>query len=307
MLTLAFILMIIGLFILLKMSPIELLDKLKSIKIKKKKESMRKKVLTVTNKKKIKGIKLLIIETKDILRMTGKEGKFYFVTMISLILSVVGMLFAIIMGNMLLIPVLGVSFALTPFWYLKLISTKWKNELNEELETVLSVLTTSYLRCDSIITAIEENIDYINPPVQDIFMSFLADSKLINSNMKMALEKLRSKIDSDVFRQWVDAVIDCQEDKNLKSTLTPIVSKLSDMRIVSSELDNMLSEPIKEFMIMVALQIANIPLIYLLNRDWYKSLMHTPVGKGTLVICTVVLFISIAGVVRLSKPVEYKR
>lgn len=79
------------------------------------------------------------------------------------------------------------------------------------------------------------------------------------------------------------------------------------MRIVSAELDNMLYEPVKEFMVMVALLIGNIPLIYFLNRDWYHSLMYTPVGKGTIAICVVVLFISIAGVVRLSKPVEYRR
>ncbi len=299
--------MITGLLLTFEISPIDLLDKLKSIKPKKKKESIRQKVLKVTNKKKARGLKLLLSQTKDILRMTGREGKFYFITILSITLSVGGMLFAILIDNMLLIPIFGIGFALTPFWYIKLIATKWKNELNAELETVLSVVTTAYMRCDSIITAIEENIEYINPPVHDVFQSFLADSKLINSNINMALEKLRSKIDSDVFRQWIDAIIDCQEDKNLKSTLTPIISKLSDMRIVSAELDNMLYEPIKEFMIMAALQIANIPLIYFLNKDWYKSLMHTPIGKGTLAICTVVLFISISGVVRLSKPVEYRR
>jgi hypothetical protein len=163
------------------------------------------------------------------------------------------------------------------------------------------------MRCDSIITAIEENIEYINPPVYDIFNAFLTDTKLIHSNINMALEKLRQKIDSDVFREWVDAIMDCQEDKNLKTTLTPIVSKLSDMRIVSAELDNMLYEPLKEFMMMVALLLGNIPLIYFLNRDWYHTLMYTPVGKGTLAICTVVLFVAISGVVKLSRPVEYRR
>lgn len=113
--------------------------------------------------------------------------------------------------------------------------------------------------------------------------------------------------ESHVFREWVDAIMDCQEDKNLKSTLTPIVSKLSDMRIVSSELDNMLYEPIKEFMMMTALLLGNIPLIYFLNRDWYHAVMHTTVGKGTLAICIIVLFVSISGVVKLSKSVEYRR
>lgn len=295
-----------GLMILLDISSVEIFNHLKSYRPKKSRMSIRQKVLNVTRKKKSRGIKRLLRETKEILIMTGRENSFYFITTLSLILSVVGMAFASLMNNKLLMPILGVGFSLMPFWYVKLISTKWKNELNGELETVLSVVTTSYMRCDSIITAIEENIDYINPPVYDIFNAFLADTKLINSNINMALEKLREKIDSDVFREWVDAIMNCQEDKNLKSTLTPVVSKLSDMRIVSSELDNMLYEPIKEFMMMVALLLGNIPLIYFLNRDWYKTLMHTPVGKGVLAICIIVLFVSISGVVKLSKPVEYR-
>lgn len=303
----AFILMVIGFMVLLNISPVEIINHLKSYQPKKSRVSIRQKVLNVTQKKKSRGVKRLLRDTKEILTMTGRENSFYFIATLSLILSVVGMLLASLVGNRFLMPVLSTGFALTPFWYVKLISTKWKNELNGELETVLSVVTTSYMRCDSIIIAIEENIDYINPPVYDIFNAFLADSKLINSNINMALEKLREKIDSDVFREWVDAIMDCQEDKNLKSTLTPIVSKLSDMRIVSSELDNMLYEPIKEFMMMAALLLGNIPLIYFLNRDWYHTLMHTSVGKGVLAICTVVLFISISGVVKLSRPVEYRR
>ncbi len=306
MLFIALILMILGFFNLLKISPIEIIDYIKRIKPNKK-ANMRQKVLSVTKKKKTKGIKHLITETKEILKMTGKEERFIIILITSIILSIIGMFIAILIKNIVLTPVLGIGFALTPFWYVKLVATKWKKELNGELETALSVITTSYMRSDSIITAIEENIDYINPPVDEVFKSFLMDSKLINANIKMALEKLKSKIDSDVFRQWVDAIIDCQEDKNLKSTLTPIVTKLSDMRIVSGELDNMLYEPVKEFMMMASLLIGNIPLIYFLNKEWYKSLMFTPIGKGVLAICTVVLFISIAGVVKHSKPVEYKR
>jgi len=211
------------------------------------------------------------------------------------------------MDNMFLIPVLAIGFALLPFWYVKFTATKWKKALNNELETALSVITTSYMRSESIITAIDENIHYLNPPVHDVFKMFLTQTKLINSNVKIALEGLKAKIDSAVFHEWVDAVIDCQEDKNLKSTLAPIVSKLSDMRIVSAELDYLLYEPVKEFVSMAILLVGNIPLIYFLNRDWFNTLMFTDIGKFVLAICGIVIFISLAGVVSLSKPVEYKR
>ena len=40
------------------------------------------------------------------------------------------------------------------------------------------------------------------------------------------------------------------DDKNMKVTLVTIVSKLSDIRVVSAELDYMLYEPMKEFITM---------------------------------------------------------
>jgi hypothetical protein len=163
------------------------------------------------------------------------------------------------------------------------------------------------MRSESIITAIDENVNYLNPPVHDVFKAFLTQTKLINSNIKIALEDLKPKIDSAVFHEWVDAVIDCQEDKNLKSTLTPIISKLSDMRIVSAELDYLLYEPVKEFISMAILLVGNIPLMYFLNKDWFDTLMFTDIGKIILAICAVVIFVSLAAVTRLSKPVEYER
>ena len=37
--------------------------------------------------------------------------------------------------------------------------------MNNEIETGLSIITSSYLRSESMITAVEENIHYLNPPV----------------------------------------------------------------------------------------------------------------------------------------------
>lgn len=89
--------------------------------------------------------------------------------------------------------------------------------------------------------------------------------------------------------------------------LTPIVSKLSDMRIVNAELEYLVFEPRKEFIIMALLVVGNIPIMYFLNRSWYETLMHTTVGQLVLAVCGAAIFISAAFVVRLTKPIEYRR
>ena len=84
------------------------------------------------------------------------------------------------------------------------------------------------------------------------------EAKLINSNTAEALEGLKKGMDNAVFHEWMDAVIACQYDYNLKNTLPPIVSKLSDMRVVSSELDLLIYEPVKEYIQMLILLLGSI-------------------------------------------------
>jgi len=295
-----------GTFILIGISPLQVVDSILAV-FNNKHTSIKARVLAVTQKKRVKGIRLLIKETKEILQATNKTGKFSILCMLSMGLFVGGTAFALAMSNILLVPVLAIGMALLPFWYVIFTANFYKKQLNSELETALSVITASYLRTESIISAVDENISYLNPPVVEVFKGFLNQTRLINSNIKLAIEVLKEKIDSDVFKEWCEALIACQDDKNLKSTLLPIVSKLSDMRIVASELEYLMYEPMKEFITMAILLAGNIPLLYFLNRSWFNTLMFHPAGKLILAITGMVMFVSLGGVIRLSKPVEYRR
>ena len=85
------------------------------------------------------------------------------------------------------------------------------------------------------------------------------------------------------------------------------MAKLSDMRIINGELENLVFGPRKEFISMAALVVLNIPLLYFLNKDWYATLMTTIPGKAVLAVCAVAIFISFARVVKLTQPIEYRR
>ena len=306
LLFIAFISLAGGALILLGISPNDLEDGILK-PFKRTDNSIKSRILGVTQKKKVKGIKLIIKETKEILVATNKSSMFSFICILSLAMLIAGVFLALALSNLFLIPVLAIGMALLPFWYVLFTAAFYKKQLNAELETALSVITASYLRTESIITAVDENITYLNPPVVDVFKGFLNQTRLINSNIRIAVEALKEKIDNHVFQEWCDAVIACQEDKNLKSTLLPIVSKLSDMRIVASELEYLLYEPMKEFITMAVLLLGNIPLLYFLNRDWFNTLMFHPVGKLILAITGIIIFVSLAAVIRLSKPIEYRR
>ncbi|GAB6106125.1 MULTISPECIES: type II secretion system F family protein [Clostridia] len=298
--------MITGFFIILSLSPMEFTDSVFK-NILNKPRSIKEEINEITKRKKVSYFRREVIEVQSILKLTGREGWFPMICAVSLFLFAIGSGIAIVLGNFFSAPVLGIGFMLLPFWYVRLTQTHFKRDIAAELETALSIITTAYLRNEDIVTAVEENIDYLNPPVLSVFKGFVYRIKMINPDIAAGLEEMKVQLENAVFREWCDALIACQIDRNLKTTLTPIVSKLSDMRVVNGELENMVFEPRKEFISMQLLVVGNIPLLYFLNKDWYNALMHTPLGQIILAICFAAIFISAAFVIKLTQPIEYRR
>lgn len=298
--------LIAGAFILLELSPIEFTDSLFSF-LTRRPKSIKDEINETTQRKKPSFLRREIMEAQDILALTGRSSRFSMVCACSLLLFAVGASIAILLQNVFLVPVLAAGFMLMPFWHIKLTASHYQKDISAELETALSIITTAYLRNEDILTAVEETLHYLNPPVRNVFAEFLTQVKLINPDLDEALKAMKPKIDNEVFREWCDAIGDCQYDRGLKSTLTPIVSKLSDMRIVNGELEYFIFEPRKEFIIMAILVIGNVPLMYFLNQSWYNTLMHTPIGQAILAVCAAAIFISTAFVIKLTKPIEYRR
>lgn len=298
--------MIVGAFLILGLRPVEFTDSLFAFLLRPKK-SIREDIKESSGRKKAGILRREITEAQSVLEMTGRGNRFSMVCAVALALFCLGGSLAILLGNFFLAPVMAIGFMFLPFWYVKLTASHYKRDVSAELETALSVITTAYLRTEDIVTAVEENIAYLNPPVSKVFQDFLMQIKLVNPDVEAALRTMRGRIDNEVFREWCDDLSDCQHDRSLKTTLTPIVAKLSDMRNVNAELEYLIAEPRKEFLIMVIFVIGNIPLMYLLNKDWYDVLMHTPLGQIILSVTAAVIFVSAGFVVKLTRPIEYRR
>ena len=272
-----------------------------------KKKSLRDKALTARGKKKTRKAVVEIQRIKTALEDTGKGKQFSVALAISVVLMIVGCMVAVIIDNLFLIPVLAVTFAMIPFAYLKKTISLYEKHVKEDLETALSIITTSYVRNDNIINAVKENIRYLKPPIKGIFESFLAETSSITPDIKVAILHLKEKISDSIFEEWCDVLLSCQNDRTLKDTLMPVVSKLTDVRLVNNSLKTMLDNARREYYTMVVMVVANIPILYLINKDWYNALMNTTLGKVVLAICALVIFITAMRLNKVTKPVEYKR
>lgn len=272
-----------------------------------KKETLKEKALIAQGKKKSKKLSLVITRIKDALTATGKGAKFSLALTASLVLMAVGCVIAFTIGNPFLIPVLAIALAMIPFGFVRKTVASYNTQVKSELETALSIITTSYVRSDNIIESVNENLKYIKPPVKEIFQSFVDECGYVSSDVKRAIKNLREKVSDTVFTEWCDILLACQDDRTLKDTLMPTVAKLTDIRIVNSEIKSTLADARREYIIMVGLVCVNIPILYFLNKDWYAALMFTTLGKLVLAICGVAILVTGIFMTRFTRPVEYKK
>ena len=299
------VLLIFSIVFLLKLSPEQVTDDIMSIITPN--DSLRDKARNLRGNKKKHALYKKLIRMKTALTVTGKSNQFTLVCCAALVLFAGGAILSILINNLFLLPVLSVAFALLPFFYTTSTLSYYEKHTREELETTLSIISTSYIRSDDILQAVSENIQYIKPPLREVFKAFVGDAAAVSSNTKRGLMNLREKVDDEIFYEWCDTLIQCQDDRTLKDTLQPVVAKLTDVRIVNSELKTMLSAARNEYWMMVALVVGNIPLLYFLNREWFKTLMVSTPGKVVLGICGMVILITALFMMKFTKPIAYKR
>ena len=299
-----FLLLAVGAVLLLKLTPERITGDL--MRFVSPKQTLRDKVLTRKGKKKSRKITVELRRIKDALEQTGKGNQFAVACAASLLLMIVGCVIAIMIDNPFLVPVFAIAFAMIPFIYAKRTVAYYDNHVKEELETALSIITTSYVRTDDIVSAVKENNQYLKPPVKDIFAGFVAENMMISSDVKQSIRHLKEKVNNSIFAEWCETLIACQDDRTLKDTLMPIVTKLTDVRIVNNEIKGMLSSARIEYYMMTGMVVGNIPLLYFLNKDWFNALMFTTLGKLVLAICGLVIIVTAVLMLRFTKQIEYR-
>ena len=235
--------------------------------------SLRDEINEATDRKKPGIFRRQLLEAQSALEASGRMERFPMVCAVSMLLLIVGAAAAILFGNAFLVPVLAVGLMLVPFWYIRLTAGSFKKEVAAELETALSVVTTAYLRTENFQMAVEENVRYLNQPVQGVFQRFLTRIKHIDPNMDAALTELKAAIDNEVWQEWCDGVF----------------------------------SPRKEFITMAVLVLGNIPLVRFINADWYATLTKTVPGQAVIALCIAAVFVSFAFVIKLTQPIEYRR
>ena len=112
--------------------------------------------------------------------------------------------------------------------------------------------------------------------------------------------------DDQVFTDWCTALIECQRDRAFFDTLPPLVSKLGEERQVNVEVRGILRSARTEFLLMALMLTGNLPLLYLLNRDWFAALTQSPYGHLVMGLGALVVAVGALLVQHWTRPVRYR-
>ena len=171
---LTFLLLSVGIVLVIGLTPEMITDDLMTILVPE--QGLRDKALTAQGKKKSHRITVEILHIKEALTATGKANQFTLTCAASVVLMLVGCIVSVLLGNYFLIPVAAAVFSSIPFLSASKTIHDYDKLMREELETALSIVTTSYIRTDDIVNAVRENLIYLKPPVHDIFTAFVSDA-----------------------------------------------------------------------------------------------------------------------------------
>lgn len=247
----------------------------------------------------------VIASSQQTLTISNKANQFPIYCTISGGGFVGGIILGALMNNPFAIPVLALGLAYLPFLIIRFLSYSYQRQLNGELETALSVITSAYQHNEDLIGVIADNVDYVKDPIREVFREFVFDVEDVNQGISNSIQIMKRKIQNTTWDQWCDTLILCQENKTMRSALTPIINRFSDVRIVSEDLAFALYDPLKELIIMSLFLIATPIFIYFASAEWFELLTTTTVGQIMIALNILVVFICLhAGIIH-SKPVSY--
>ena len=189
-----------------------------------------------------------------------------------------------------------------PFIVLKIKARWYKRNQDELLENTMNLITNSYLSCNDIIKAVNENLDKLDTPKP--FEEFITDVTLIDSNIKRALLKLELKMNNKYFSEWIDILCLSQEKSgDYRFILPAVVQSMNDAKRLQIEADTVMMTVWKEYFTSILLSFSIIPLLRWSNSTWFEILVGSVIGKTLIILMLIITLISAFLTLKINKPI----
>ena len=242
----------------------------------------------------------MMVSIKETVTMSGfKMNTFWLFVVLAGFAGLTAGRFLFING--LLSIATGIALLPIPYIILKIRARWYKRSRDEMLENSMNLITNSYLGCNDIITAVNENLDKLDIP--KTFAEFVTDVTLIDSNIKRALMKLDLKIKNKYFSEWIDILILAQEKSgDYRFILPAVVQSMNDAKRLQIEADTVMMNVWKDYFTAIILAFSIIPLLRWSNEEWFNILIGTTVGNILIILLLTATVISAFITLKINKP-----
>ncbi|MBQ7152647.1 MAG: hypothetical protein IJR83_01760 [Clostridia bacterium] len=200
-----------------------------------------------------------------------------------LILSLAfGLFLYAVWPNVFLLPAAVLCLAVVCFRILSAADREKRRQTQEDLLGTMQTVSASYLRVRDLPAAVREVLPTLRGPVKDMFASFLSDCSSVSPSLRSAVMRLRSRADDPYFLQWCDVLMLCVEDRTQIPNLEAVCDRMAAQERVGVSVRAAVKAARAEYFTMLALLWGNVPLLYLINRDWFSALLFSASGKFVL-------------------------
>ena len=221
-----------------------------------------------------------LMEIKQILSVYEIPGGIWFVYFGTAVFAFFGFSIGHLLQNYFLSAVLTCAFLFMPIMAVKVYWLYREKQLNATLEPSLNSITSSYLRGNgTFIQAVEENVTQLPSPLKQVFEHFLFEVTYVDSSVADSLEGMKLMIHNRIFHEWIDVLIQSQTNFNMKKNLTKILDKFADMRAVEAEVNTILEDARRSYVLMFVLSITMPFFLCIINQDWKEILLQSTAGK----------------------------
>lgn len=299
---LAVILMAFGIFMIFRLTPAQITQDMMNLL--RPADKLRTMVSDAQARRKRDGLYGELQRIRNTMQATGRGQLFPLLISCVFGFVAIGVVIAIILDNYWLIPTLAIAFGAIPFFYMGSSVVHYESSVREELETALSIITNAYIRTDDIVLAVEENLDFIKYPLRNIFEKFVQDSVVMPSTKEVII-RLRERLDDQVFYEWCTTLIQCQDDRTLKENLNPVVTKLTDIRLINTQCAAIISSARMEYYAIIGFIVASVPLMSVLVPGSLELLSDTGFGKFLVGVVAAIILFTYFRLRKVTKPVDY--
>ena len=242
----------------------------------------------------------MYIAIKSTVEMSGfRMNIFWFLVALSMFCGI-GLGKFLFSDNLLAIAT-GIAVMPLPYIIFKVRARWYIRHREEQLESSMNLITNSYLGCNDIIKAVNENLDKIDSPKP--FAEFVTDVTLIDSNIKRALMKLEVKINNKYFSEWIDILVLAQEKSgDYRFILPTVVQSMNDAKRLQIEADTVMMSVWRDYFTSIVLSFSIIPLLKWSNAIWFDILVGSVAGKMLIIMMLIMTVISAFITLKINKP-----